>query len=119
MVKLFSVGQVVDMLPRSSFIYRFCRRYADHFNGDNNDDMHKNGELWFMRSVLPQCSIVFDVGARVGDWTALALGINPCWKIHCFEPSKATFQRLQTRGGGNIQQFRVEFCAGRDGALGI
>jgi len=53
-----------------------------------------------MRAVLPKCASVFDVGANIGDWTALALEINPKLKIHCFEPSVATFQRLQARHGG-------------------
>lgn len=112
MVRRFSPGLLIDMLPRSSFIYRFCRRYVDHFNGDNNDDMHRNGELRWIKEVIPQCSIVFDVGANVGDWTALALSINPRQKIHCFEPSKATFQRLQTRGGAICNNFGLSSAPG-------
>lgn len=50
-----------------------------------------------MYTILPQCTTVFDVGANVGDWTALALKINPNLQIHCFEPSAATFQRLHER----------------------
>lgn len=50
-----------------------------------------------MWSVLPHCSVVFDVGANVGDWTALALRINSHLTIHCFEPSCATYQRLLAR----------------------
>jgi FkbM family methyltransferase len=74
------------------------------YKGENNDDMETNGELQFMRRILPQCKIVFDVGANIGDWTALALNINPHLQVHCFEPSVATFQRLQTRdfGGGAV-----------------
>lgn len=100
MVRLFSFGQVVDLLPRSLFIYRFCRRYVDHYNGDNNDDMHKNGELRWIREVIPQCAIVIDVGANIGDWTDLVLNTNPLLKVHCFEPCTATFQRLQKRNFG-------------------
>src|SRR3972149_825611 len=97
MVRRFSTGQLIDMLPRSSLIYRFCRRYVDHFNGDNNGDMHKNGEMRWLREVIPQCATVFDVGANIGDWTDFALSINPLLKVHCFEPCMATFQRLQKR----------------------
>jgi FkbM family methyltransferase len=59
--------------------------------------MLTNGELRFMRDVLVECRTVFDVGANVGDWTALALGINPTLTVHCFEPSEATYQRLLAR----------------------
>ena len=101
MIRHFSPGQLIDILPRSSFIYRFCRRYVDHFNGDNNDDMHKNGELRWIREVIPQCATVFDVGANIGDWTDLVLSINPLLNVHCFEPCTATFQCLQKRNFGS------------------
>lgn len=104
--------QLLALLPYNKFVYRAAKRYIDCQNGDNDDNMHTNGELWFMRSVLPQCSIVFDVGANVGDWTALALGINPRQKIHCFEPSKATFQRLQTRTGAICNNFGLSSAPG-------
>jgi len=60
--------------------------------------MHTNGELYFLQSVLEQCEIVFDVGANIGNWMALALDINPRLQVHCFEPSVYTFQRLLERG---------------------
>jgi len=104
--------QLLALLPYNKFIYRAAKHYVDRQNGENDDNMQTNGELWFMRSVLPQCSIVFDVGANVGDWTALALGINPRQKIHCFEPSKATFQRLQVRAGAIYNNFGLSSAPG-------
>lgn len=83
---------------RSRLLYRLCKRYTDFYNGENNPDIATNGELRFMQHVLPQCSLVFDVGANVGDWTALTLDINPQLTVHCFEPSQATYQQLLTRG---------------------
>jgi FkbM family methyltransferase len=65
--------------------------------GQNNSDMASNGELRLLRGVLPDCRTVFDVGANVGDWAALALGINPKIELHCFEPSVSTFQLLDSR----------------------
>lgn len=78
----------------SSLIYRLAKRYVDGYNGENNSCIETNGELHFMRNYLPQCGTVFDIGANIGQWTALALKINPKAKIHCFEPSGNTFQRL-------------------------
>jgi len=91
---------LANIVPRNKFIYRICRRYVNLYNAENNDNIHTNGELRLMRAVLPQCATVFDVGANIGDWTALALEINPKLQIHCFEPSPATFQRLLARHGG-------------------
>jgi FkbM family methyltransferase len=85
------------LLPSSRLLYRACKRYVDWHNGDNNDDMTANGEQRLLRAVLLESATIFDVGANVGDWTALALEVNPALNIHCFEPSAATFGRLSSR----------------------
>ncbi|MEA2488572.1 MAG: hypothetical protein QOH21_364 [Acidobacteriota bacterium] len=78
--------------------YRLARRIVDRRHGDNDSDSATNGELRVMRALLPRASVVFDVGANVGDWTADALAINPRAEIHAFEPGRATFERLRQRG---------------------
>lgn len=90
------------ILSRNRHLYKLCKRYVDRYNSENNSNINTNGELRLMQTVLPQCAKVFDVGANVGEWTALALEINPSLQIHCFEPSAATFQRLQAPGGTAI-----------------
>ena len=88
---------LLSLVPaHSPLVYRLAKRYVDLYNGDNNGDMKTNGELRFMRRNLPQCKTIFDIGANVGEWTALALSANPTANIHCFEPSPNTFQRLLT-----------------------
>ena len=90
---------VVSLLPvRSDLLYRFCRKIVNRHDGDNDGDMHTNGELTLMRRHLPSAGVVFDVGANVGEWTAVAVGINPRASYHCFEPSPATFAVLAKRG---------------------
>ena len=96
---------LANNVPRNNFFYRACKSYVDLFNAENNDNIHTNGELRLMRSVLPKCKTVFDVGANIGEWTALAMEINPLLQIHCFEPSDATFQLLQARGGAICNNF--------------
>jgi hypothetical protein len=92
---------IFDLLPSSNaLLYRLCKRYVDRYNSENDDDIRTNGELRFMQSTLPKCATVFDVGANVGDWTAWALNINPCLKVHCFEPSAVTYDRLRARNFG-------------------
>jgi len=67
--------------------------------------MHRNGELHLMKDIFRHlsCLTVFDVGANIGEWTELALRINPNLNIHCFEPSSITFKKLKSRNfKGNI-----------------
>ncbi len=90
-------ARLVELLPLNPRFYRASKHYVDRYNGENNDNIRTNGEQRFLRSVLPQCLTVFDVGANVGDWTTMALAINPSLQIHCFEPSIVTFQLLQAR----------------------
>lgn len=85
---------LVDKFPLIRLIYRPYQRYISYINGENNPDMHSNGELRWLKEVLPNCQTVFDVGANIGSWTALALENNPNLKIHCFEPSKTTYKVL-------------------------
>ena len=94
-----SAGQLLfKLIPSESvLLYRACRRYVDRYNGENDSDIHTNGELRFMQRVLPRCQTVFDVGANVGDWTALALSINCELAVHCFEPSRFTYLKLLDR----------------------
>lgn len=89
--------RLLALLPKSTLLYRACNRYVDIFKGQNNGNLFTNGELKWMRTVLPRCRICFDVGANVGEWATLALQVAPSVQIHCFEPSQATFRKLQER----------------------
>jgi len=87
--------KLLSLVPANNrMLHRVCKQYVDLYNGENDDDIKTNGELHFMRSVLPQCRTVFDIGANVGHWAALALTVNPRINLHCFEPSRATYQQL-------------------------
>jgi FkbM family methyltransferase len=99
---------------RSPLLYDFCRRYVARYNGENNPDMRSNGELWLMKSVLPRCSTIFDVGANVGDWTAMALSFNPKMTAHCFEPCRPTFEILKARDlkGAILNEFGMSSAPG-------
>lgn len=90
-------SRLARVLTSSHLLYRVCKRYVDLHNGDNNDDMTTNGEIHLLRASLEQATIVFGVGANVGDWALHALSVKPSLTIHCFEPSAATFARLSSR----------------------
>jgi FkbM family methyltransferase len=90
---------LLKLVPsQNSYIAALCQRYLDRYHGDNNDDIHTNGELSFLKRVIPTSQVVFDVGANRGDWTELVLTINAAATVHCFEPSKPTFAMLSARG---------------------
>ena len=81
------------LIPRSNLLYHFCVRYKNFF--ENHDPRPiLNGEVRFAEQMLPVAQVVFDVGANIGEWTQMALKINPNIRLHCFEPSKITFQQL-------------------------
>lgn len=85
-------------VPRSRTLYKLARFYCNAYTGDNNSDMHTNGEARAMRRLLTASHTVFDVGANVGDWSKLALSIKSSLHIHCFEPASTTFEKLRVRG---------------------
>lgn len=97
--RLINLDALGAVMPARSqrLIYRWCRRYIAHYEGWDNPDLTTNGELSVLRRVMPGCHVVFDVGANVGDWTAQVLQINPAALVHCFEPSRVTFERLASR----------------------
>jgi FkbM family methyltransferase len=89
--------KLFQMLPeRNELLYRICKRYVDRYNGDNNSDFYTNGEYVFMIEQLRHSTVVFDIGANVGEWAKAALSVKPNIKLHCFEPSLPTFEQLQS-----------------------
>jgi FkbM family methyltransferase len=85
------------LLPRGELAFRVARKIINQHEGDNDIEIETNGELRVMRAVMPHARVVFDVGANVGDWTALAIEIAPGVQVHCFEPSAPTFRVLSGR----------------------
>src|SRR5206468_1833913 len=75
--------------------------YVNVYEGDDDTDFRTNGEQRILQQMLPNCNVVFDVGAHIGDWTAMALSINPQLRIHCFEPAAAHISKLGARAFGS------------------
>lgn len=85
-------------------------KIAHRIAGRNNENSEKNGEYyWFGKIIGKEKNasplIVFDVGANVGNYSAHVLsemkkeGIN--FQLHAFEPTRATFTKLQNRCQGD------------------
>lgn len=92
-----TLRRIAWLLPSSEWACCLAQAYVDRVHGYNNHDCRTNGELRFLRRVLPACRTVFDVGANIGDWAQLAFDINPLLHLHCFEPSNAAFRQLIAR----------------------
>lgn len=66
--------------------------------GETLNDMASNGEVALIRDVVGAGgTMLWDVGANLGDWSEAALAIAPGISLHAFEPVPATFDRLQQR----------------------
>jgi FkbM family methyltransferase len=78
-------------------IYWLCHGFIDRYDNLNNWQPDSNGEIALLRKVLPNCRLVFDVGAHTGSWAEAALGVNPALEIHCFEASVRTHRQLVER----------------------
>lgn len=114
--------------PRDLSLYKACRDYAGHFDGENDFDSYTNGELKLLMRLLPECRTAFDVGAHHGDWTDAALAINPALTIHAFEPTRDSFAKLAAKplpasvtrvpaGLGERDERRTMYVLGSDAQL--
>jgi FkbM family methyltransferase len=90
----------LNRVPRSEVLFKLARLYVNFYSGQDDPDFRTNGEARTLRRLLPGCTVAFDVGAHVGDWTALALEVEPSLQVHCFEPSAGSFRQLEQRFGG-------------------
>ena len=79
----------------SPALFKFCTRYLDLWYGDNNFDRTTNGEYRLLQFLIPKASVVFDVGANIGDYSGEILTIQPSVTIHAFEPDIHAFAELQ------------------------
>jgi FkbM family methyltransferase len=95
-----SLRRALNRVPRSEVLFKLARLYVNFHEGQDDPDFRTNGEERTLRALLPGCTVAFDVGAHVGDWTALALEIEPSLQIHCFEPFPGSYGQLEQRFGG-------------------
>lgn len=92
-IKLY-LRKLFRVIPKIGFLHVLCQRYVDDYRGEHNSDMYTNGELRFIKRNIEKFDTVFDVGANEGEWAKFMLSLNKNIKLHCFEPSVFTFQKL-------------------------
>jgi FkbM family methyltransferase len=91
------IAEILARNPGNTPIYRLCEQFTDSYDNLNDWKPESNGEFSLLRKVLPNCRLVFDVGAHTGSWAEAALAINPRLEIHCFEASPSTHRLLTER----------------------
>lgn len=79
-------------------LFKMAQSYADWYRGDENEDPETNGEYTLL-SKWPSLGggTVIDVGANQGDWAERLLRLHPNAAVHCFEPTRSAFNRLESR----------------------
>jgi len=88
---------------------RCCRSFLD-WTGNKNYDARENGEWSVLRRLQGlTLTVLFDVGANVGDWTLAAAAIFPRAEIHAFEIAEATYRVLRLRTEGLASVHPVAF----------
>lgn len=76
-----------------------CNAVIGHRLNDGID-ARTNGEAWLIERVAPSLRRFVDVGANVGDWTALVLERAPHAFGLCFEPAPSALLVLRERARG-------------------
>ncbi|MCX6784672.1 MAG: FkbM family methyltransferase [Candidatus Komeilibacteria bacterium] len=86
------------------WLYNFCLRYVYFFQGECNADPKTNGEGLLLETLLKnnKITMVFDVGANIGEYTQRLIKLNPKLSVHCFEPSKRAFVELKDKFINNL-----------------
>lgn len=69
--------------------------------GVGNCGKRISGELHCLQEIIgnKEKPVVFDIGANIGEWSELALQINPGIEIYAFEPQKCAFEKLNALPG--------------------
>lgn len=84
-----------------SFGAKAARWYVRSY--DNFDyESDTNGERWLVEQVVRPGSVVFDVGANIGDWTAMVAGHCNGAIVHAFEIVPDTAKLLRDRVSNQI-----------------
>lgn len=92
---------IASALSRSRAAYRLSQLVIAKYDNDGNADMRANGEAHLLTAVVSGIAqpVVFDVGANVGDYSALALslGNRTGVRVFAFEPASHNIEALHRR----------------------
>lgn len=80
------------------YMARKCARFLECYESADEYDFDRNGERFVLETLgRRDMECILDVGANVGDWTAMALKFCPGAKVHCFEIMPSVAEELRGR----------------------
>lgn len=106
---------VIRSIPAlRALAWRLGRKLYCAARGEVANDPSRNGEYWLLARILerPESAgtVILDVGANKGDWSAEAIRLTRDISIHAFEPSTPTREVLSNRLG-DAASMRIHSCA--------
>jgi FkbM family methyltransferase len=98
-------------MPLSAGLQAICQSYTDRYEGNNNMTPSANGEEALLEWLGARSSVVFDVGANLGEWSKRLLSVNS--KVHChlFEPNPYCTSALENHFKSNARQVFLNYIA--------
>lgn len=105
------VGRAITRRRRSKLVGKLdeaARWFTARRHDSGNWRMDTNGERRLLESLRPlDPSVVFDVGAHVGDWSEAALTALPSAAVVSFEPVPESAEQCRTRLAAFAQRSKV------------
>jgi FkbM family methyltransferase len=105
---LLRIGNFVARHRRNLLVRKvagLCRKYA-YWYANVSYDLNINGERFVLEALSTyRPSVIFDVGANVGDWTLAATTRCPTAVVYAFEIAQSTYNTLvdNTRRRGEVR----------------
>lgn len=104
-VLAYRIGRALAHHRRSALVRRIDHALLRLHQGYENLDYEfaSNGERRVLERLMEagDVSVIFDVGANVGDWSRLVCELFPGAAVHCFEIVPKTHERLAAVLAGN------------------
>lgn len=103
------LGKILELLSKIEPLYVASRKIVDYHQNENNCEIESNGELNFIKHHKKDFTVIFDVGANIGEWTNLTCKLIPEARVYSFEPSHGTFATLlkNTKDNKNAHIFNI------------
>lgn len=91
------IQYILRWLGKNYYLFKAAEQIVFAHKNENNADCLTNGEATFLQTRAGNCVVIFDVGAHVGEWSALAHKFNPIANVYAFEPFYESFTALRQR----------------------
>lgn len=111
------INSIQHILSKKEFFVKIaikCRNQANKIIGYSlapSNNIELNGEVELLKNIMPQCNVIFDIGANKGLWTdeVLKLSNYQYKKFYLFEPGKFCFDLAKQKyiNNANIEVYNL------------